>query len=185
MESYPAIAVLAAMFCALTGEPTYAELWADVAHRGPAVTRLPDGSSSVEPWLALIRALLCRDGVERMRADAEVAARAMAPGSFWRITSMMYLAAAHLMAGDLDRADVLFEDVVVEGQASRIMFGPCIALAERSLLAIGRGDWSGADGTWPRPGRLLVRASWRTIPGRDPVRGGRAGGAARGRPFAR
>ena len=84
MESYPAIAVLAALFCALTGEPTYAELWADVAHRGPVVTRLPDGSSSVEPWLALIRALLCRDGVERMRADAEVAARAMAPGSFWR-----------------------------------------------------------------------------------------------------
>ena len=62
MESYPAIAVLAALFCALTGEPTYAELWADVAHRGPAVTRLPDGSPSVEPWLALIRALLCRDG---------------------------------------------------------------------------------------------------------------------------
>src|SRR5690242_7627043 len=139
MESYPAIAVLAALFCALTGEPTYAELWADVAHRGPAVTRLPDGSPSVEPWLALIRALLCRDGVEQMRADAEVAAKTMAPGSFWRITSMMYLAAAHLIAGDLDRADVLFEDVVAEGQASRIMFGPCIALAERSLLAIEIG----------------------------------------------
>ena len=151
MESYPAIAVLAAMFCALTGEPTYAELWADVAHRGAAVTRLPDGSPSVEPWLALIRALLCRDGVEQMRADAQVAARVMAPGSFWRITSMMYLAAAHLMAGDLDRADVLFEDVVAEGQASRIMFGPCIALAERSLLAIGRGDWE-------RGGRYLAEA---------------------------
>ena len=151
MESYPAIAVLAALFCALTGEPTYAELWADVAHRGPAVTRLPDGSPSVEPWLALIRALLCRDGVEQMRADAQVAARAMAPGSFWRITSMMYLAAAHLMAGDLDRADVLFEDVVAEGQAGRIMFGPCIALAERSLLAIGRGDWE-------RGGRYLADA---------------------------
>ena len=80
MESYPAIAVLAAMFCALTGKPAYAELWADVAERGAAVTRLPDGSPSVEPWLALIRALLCRDGVEQMRADAELAARAMAPG---------------------------------------------------------------------------------------------------------
>ena len=76
-----------------------------------------------------------------MQADAELAARAMPPGSFWRITSTMYRAAAHLMAGDLDRADVLFEDVVAEGQASRITFGPCIALAERSLLAIARGDW--------------------------------------------
>ena len=87
MESYPAIAVLAAMFCALTGKPAHAERWADVAERGAAVTSLPDGSPSIEPWLALIRALLCRDGVEQMRADAELAARAMAPGSFLRTTS--------------------------------------------------------------------------------------------------
>jgi LuxR family maltose regulon positive regulatory protein len=141
MESYPAIAVLAAVFCALTGKPAQAERWADVAGRVAAATSLPDGSPSIEPWLALIRALLCRDGVEQMRADAELAARTMAPGSFWRITAMMYRAAAHLMAGDLDRADVLFGDVVAEGQAAGIMFGPCIALAERSLLAIASGDW--------------------------------------------
>jgi LuxR family maltose regulon positive regulatory protein len=141
MERYPAIAVLAAMFYALTGKAAYAERWADVAHRGAAATNLPDGSPSIEPWLALIRALLCRDGLEQMQADAEFAATTLAPGSFWRITSMMYQAAAHLMAGDLDRADALFEDVVAEGQASRIMFGPCIALAERSLLAMARGDW--------------------------------------------
>jgi LuxR family maltose regulon positive regulatory protein len=141
MESYPAIAVLAAVFCALTGKPAQAERWADVAGRAAAATSLPDGSPSIEPWLALIRALLCRDGVEQMRADAELAARTMAPGSFWRITAMMYRAAAHLMAGDLDRADVLFGDVVAEGQAAGIMFGPCIALAERSLLAIVSSDW--------------------------------------------
>ena len=141
MERYPAIAALAVMFCALTGEPARAELWADVAHRGAAVTRLPDGSPSIEPWLALLRAVLCRDGVEQMRADAELAARAMAPGSFLRTASLTYLAAAHLMAGDPDRADVLFEDAVAEGRAGGVMLGPCIALAERSLLAIGRGDW--------------------------------------------
>ena len=141
MESYPAIAVLAAVFCALTGKPADAERWADVAERAAAATSLPDGSPSVEPWLALLRALLCRDGVEQMRADAELAARTLAPGSFWRITVHDVPAAAHLMAGDLDRADVLFEDVVAEGQAAGIMFGPCIALAERSLLAIARGDW--------------------------------------------
>ena len=151
MESYPAIAVLAVMFYALTGKPAYAERWADVAERAAAVTRLPDGSRSVEPWLALLRAVLCRDGVERMRADAELAARAMAPGSFLRTASLMYLAAAHLMAGDRDRADVLFEDAVAEGRVGGIMLGPCIALAERSLLAIGRGDWE-------RGGRYLAEA---------------------------
>jgi LuxR family transcriptional regulator, maltose regulon positive regulatory protein len=141
MERHLAIAVLAAMFYALTGKPADAERWADVAERGAAATNLPDGSLLIGPWLALIRALLCRDGVEQMRADAELAATTLAPRSFWRITSMMYQAAAHLMAGDLDRADVLFEAVVSEGQAGRIMFGPCIALAERSLLAIARDDW--------------------------------------------
>ncbi len=141
MESYPAVAVLAALFYALTGKPAHAERWADVAERAAAATNLPDGSPSIEPWLALLRALLCRDGVEQMLADAELAATAMAPGSFWRITAMMYRAAAHLMAGDLARADVLFQDVVAEGQAGGIMFGPCIALAERSLLAIASGDW--------------------------------------------
>jgi LuxR family maltose regulon positive regulatory protein len=141
MEGYPAIAILAAMFYALTGKPADAERWADLAERGAAATNLPDGSLLIGPWLALIRALLCRDGVEQMRADAELAATTLAPGSFWRITSMMYQAAAHLMAGDLDRADVLFEAVVAEGQGSGIMFGPCIALAERSLLAIARDDW--------------------------------------------
>ena len=151
MGRYPAIAALAVMFYALTGEPARAELWADVAERGAAVTRLPDGSRSIEPWLALLRAVLCRDGVEQMRADAELAATTMAPGSFLRTASLTYLAAAHLMAGDLDRADVLFGDAVAEGRVGGVMLGPCIALAERSLLAIGRGDWE-------RGGRYLAEA---------------------------
>ncbi len=141
MESYPAVAVLGALFYALTGKPAHAERWADVAERAAAATNLPDGSASIKPWLALLRALLCRNGVEQMLADAELAATAMAPGSFWRITAMMYRAAAYLMARDSARADVLFQDVVAEGQAGGNMFGPCIALAERSLLAITRGDW--------------------------------------------
>jgi LuxR family maltose regulon positive regulatory protein len=151
MGRNPAIAALAVMFYALTGEPARAELWADVAERGAAVTRLPDGSRSIEPWLALLRAVLCRDGVEQMRADAELAATTMAPGSFLRTASLTYLAAAHLMAGDLDRADVLFGDAVAEGRVGGVMLGPCIALAERSLLAIGRGDWE-------RGGRYLAEA---------------------------
>jgi LuxR family maltose regulon positive regulatory protein len=151
MGRYPAIAALAVMFYALTGEPARAELWADVAERGAAVTRLPDGSRSIEPWLALLRAVLCRDGVEQLRADAELAATTMPPGSFLRTASLTYLAAAHLMAGDLDRADVLFGDAVAEGRVGGVMLGPCIALAERSLLAIGRGDWE-------RGGRYLAEA---------------------------
>jgi LuxR family maltose regulon positive regulatory protein len=142
VESRPAIAVLAAVLSALTGKPVSAERWAARAERRTAVaTSLPDGSPSIEPWLALLRAILCRDGAEQMRADAELAAKSVAAGSFWRTASVLFLAMAHLMAGDPGRADVLFEDAVAEGRASGANIGACVALAERSLLAMARGTW--------------------------------------------
>jgi LuxR family transcriptional regulator, maltose regulon positive regulatory protein len=143
-ENYPAVTVLAAMLSAMTGKPGEAERWAVVAERGAAVASLPDGSPSIEPWLALLRALLCRDGMEQMRADAELAASTMAAGSFWRTAATLYLALAHLMAGDPDRADALFQDAAAGGPAGGATTGACVALAERSLLAISRGGWEAA-----------------------------------------
>jgi len=140
-RNYPAVAVLAAHISAVAGKPGEAERWAEIAERSVAVASLPDGSPSIEPWLALLRALLCRDGVEQMRADAELAAKTMAAGSFWRTAAIVYLGAAHLMAGDPDRADVLFADAAAAGRAGGATIGACIALAERSLLAITRGAW--------------------------------------------
>ena len=143
--NYPAAAVLAAMISALTGKPGEAERWAEVAERGSAVASMPDGSPSSEPWLALLRALLCRDGAEQMRADAELAARTMAADSFWRTAAILYLAMAHLMAGETDRADLLFEDAAAGGRAGGATIGACVALAERSLLAIDRGAWKAGE----------------------------------------
>jgi LuxR family maltose regulon positive regulatory protein len=139
--NYPAVAVLAAMISAMTGKPGQAERWARIAERAAAPASLPDGSASIEPWLALLRALLCRGGVEQMRADAELAANTMAAGSFWRTAATVYLGAAHLMAGDTGQADVLFQDAVAGGRAGGAAVGACVALAERSLLAIARGAW--------------------------------------------
>jgi LuxR family maltose regulon positive regulatory protein len=141
MENHPAVAVLAAMVPAMIGKPADAERRAGVAERGATVASRPDGSSSAGPWLALLRALLCRDGVDQMRADAELAAKSMPAGSLWRASSLLFLGMAHLMAGDLDQADVTFEDQVAEARAAGGTIGVSIALSERSLLAIGRGEW--------------------------------------------
>jgi LuxR family maltose regulon positive regulatory protein len=141
MANQPATAVMAATLSAMTGKPGEAERRAGVAEQGAAVASLPDGSPSIEPWLALLRALLCRDGVEQMRVDAELAVSTMAAGSFWRTAATLYLALAHLMAGDPDRADVLFQDAAAGGRAGGATTGTCVALAERSLLAIARGAW--------------------------------------------
>ena len=145
MENYPPLAVLAAMLYATAGNPAGAERWADAAERAAAATSRPDGSPAIGPWLALLRALICRHGGDQMRADAEFAAATLAPGSFLRTMALLLLAAARLMAGDPDRADVLFEDAAAEGRAGGVMFGGCIALAERSLLAIAKGEWALAE----------------------------------------
>jgi LuxR family maltose regulon positive regulatory protein len=131
---------------ALTGKPADAERRARIAeHAAAAVTSLPDGSPTIEPWLALLRAMLCRAGPDQMRADAELAAATMAAGSFWRTASILYLGLAHLMAGDPDKADVLFEDAAAEGHAAGGAIGACVALAERSLLAMANGAWDLAE----------------------------------------
>jgi len=146
--NYPAVAVMAAMICAVTGKPGEADRWAEIAEQAAAVASLADGSVSIEPWLAL----LCRGGAEQMRADAEQAARTMAAGSFWRTSATLYQAVAHVMAGDPDRADVLFEDAAAGSRAGGATVGACIALGERSLLAIARGAWEPAErhlaGAW-------------------------------------
>jgi len=144
MAARPSIAVMAAMVAAMTGKPAEAERWARIAEGGATAASAPDGSPTTEPWLALLRALLCRDGPDQMRADAELAARTMAAGSFFQAAATLYLATAHLMAGDRDRADLLFEDQVAQGRVVGGMIGACVALAERALLAIGQGAWEQA-----------------------------------------
>ena len=144
METRPSVAVLAAMLAAMTGKPAEAERCARIAERGVTNSSAPDGSLTTEPWLALLWALLCRDGPEQMQADAELARRTMAAGSVFQAAATLYLALAHLMLGDRDRADLLFEDQVAQGRVVGGMIGGCIAFAERALLAIDRGAWDQA-----------------------------------------
>jgi LuxR family maltose regulon positive regulatory protein len=151
MQTRPSVAVLAAMLAAMTGKAAEAERWARIAELGTTAASLPDGSPTTEPWLALLRAMLCRDGPDQMRADAELAVRTMAAGSFFQAAATLYLAYAHLMAGDRDRADLLFEDQVAQSRVVGAMIGACVAHAERALLAIGQGAWD-------RAGRYLSQA---------------------------
>jgi LuxR family transcriptional regulator, maltose regulon positive regulatory protein len=141
MASHPAVAALAAIIPAMTGKPADAERRAGVAERGTTVASRPDGSRTIEPWLAVLRALLCRDGVDQMLADAEFAAKTTAAGSLWRAGTLLLLGTAHLMAGDPDQADAVFADQVAEARAAGGTLGACVALSERSLLAMATGAW--------------------------------------------
>ena len=156
MQSHPPVAAMATLLAAVTGKSAEAERWARLAELGGAAADLPDGSSTMEPWLALIRALLCRDGPEQMRADAERAVQTMAAGSFFRAAATLYLAMAHLMTGDPGRADLLFEEQVAGNREAGGLIGACVALAERALLAIANGKWDQA-GQYVSEARAVAR----------------------------
>ena len=140
---YPPVAVLGAWLQALVGQPAAAERWADAAEHGPVEGTLPDGSTT-QSYLALLRALLCRDGLERMRADAQAALGELSPGSQWQATAQLLEGICSLLAGETDQADPILAHAVDVATQARALPAAAIALAERSLVAMHRQDWKQA-----------------------------------------
>jgi LuxR family transcriptional regulator, maltose regulon positive regulatory protein len=158
VKRYPAVAVLGACVHALLGHPVAAERWADAAEHGSSGS-LPDGSGPLEGWLGLLGAALCRHGVERMRTDAEVAL-ALAPGdSPLRATLLMLLGVSHLLSSDPWAADDVLAKAVAVAQGTGATDTAVVALAERSILAIGRREWSEAELLVERA-RSIARRAW-------------------------
>jgi LuxR family maltose regulon positive regulatory protein len=79
IECYPLIAIQGAMRHALLGQPAGVERWTAAAERASA-SAAPAEAKWVESLLALLHAILCRDGVEQMRADARRARERTDPG---------------------------------------------------------------------------------------------------------
>jgi LuxR family maltose regulon positive regulatory protein len=144
LERHLPIAVLGTFVQALLGKPAGAERWAAAAEHGAAVA-LPDGSTT-ESWVALARALLCRDGVGRMRADTEIAVAGLAPASRWRPPALVLQGMAYLLDGEIDRADLVLAHAVEVGTQVGGLPVASLALAERSLVAMQRQDWKQAAG---------------------------------------
>src|SRR5829696_1424527 len=103
-ERYPAVAVHGALIFALLGRPARTEWWAAAAERASPPGRLPDGSTMAS-YLAYLRALLCRDGVQGMRRDAQIGWEGLSPLSPYRATMLYTEGLSHLLEGDLERAD--------------------------------------------------------------------------------
>jgi len=141
LERYPAVAVLGALIAAIQGRPVEAERWADAAERGSYQGALADGSPSIESWLALLRALLCRRGLATMRADAQLAVQTLARGSQFRPTALLLLGLSRLLTGEVDQADDLFADAAQEGLELGAQLAAWTALGQRAVVAIEREAW--------------------------------------------
>ena len=140
-----AVAVLGALLATTWGRPAVAERRAEVADHAGYEGTLPDGSPLVDSWLALLRAQQCRRGVARMRGDAELALRTIAPGSPFRVSARLLVATSHVLTGDVDEADELFAEVVEEGVDAGAVDDAAVALSQRAALACARGAWAEAD----------------------------------------
>jgi LuxR family maltose regulon positive regulatory protein len=158
IERYPAVAVVGAGLNAIAGRPAAAQVWADAARQATSDGIGSHGGPSIDGPLALLEAALCRRGVEQMAADAELA-RALAPtGSTGYASAQLLLGISRLLTGDLDQADRSLADAAEIG-ADVGTGSAVVALAERSLLAMARGEWqqaealaeraaAGSGGTW-------------------------------------
>jgi LuxR family transcriptional regulator, maltose regulon positive regulatory protein len=157
VERYPLVAALGAFTQALVGRPAAAERWAAAAEGGTGAARAvqapPDGST-LDSYLALLRGLLCRDGIDRMRADANAALAGLHRASPWRVTALLLAGVADALDGRgdradpadrADRADALLARAVEAGLHTGALPAASTALAERCLLAIQRKDWGLAD----------------------------------------
>jgi LuxR family maltose regulon positive regulatory protein len=144
VERYPGVAVHGALMSALMGRPADTERWAAAAERTESGGLLPDGNT-VEGTVAYLRALLCRNGVDAMQRDAQIAWSGLSTASPYRATMLHAEGLAHLLAGDADRADAIFARAVDAATDAAVLPFVPVVLAERGIVAIERDDWPGAD----------------------------------------
>jgi LuxR family maltose regulon positive regulatory protein len=140
MDHYPEVALLGALFSALTGNAAAAERWSDAAEHVPLPGVLADGSTPAETLRAIIRAGLCRHGMDQALTDAEIAARSIPPASPWRALVVLLLGMTHMFTGSPARAEELFAHAVEIGADDGALPSASVALAEGALIALGRGE---------------------------------------------
>ena len=141
---YPALAVYGAWVRLLTGRPEDAERWLALADGAVSTIALSDGSATIEPWVANLRACMMKDGVEQALADSNRALDAFSPESAWIPDALMIRGVAHALLGATDRATDDLTAAVEKGLATGAFEEVYLAQAQLALLAAKHGAWGEA-----------------------------------------
>ena len=163
MERHPMTAVLALFLATQMGRSAEAERWADVVDGWPYRDVAQPGDRHAAAWAFLMRAASCRRGVEQMRADADEAARRFAEEHIVESAPALYQGLARVLSGDLEGGDAFFESVLSAGEEISTPETVAVALGERSLLAMARGQWSHAEVLADQAGAVLRRAKFEGV----------------------
>jgi LuxR family maltose regulon positive regulatory protein len=144
LERLPAVAVHGSRIHALQGRRVEAERWLAAAERRVARNARTHDTSIVSGAIAVVRALLCGDGAEQMRADAERAVAKVPPANQWHPLALLSRAVVLLLAGD-EAADEEFAKAAHAAARQGKSEVLVLALTERALLAAERGEVAAAD----------------------------------------
>jgi LuxR family transcriptional regulator, maltose regulon positive regulatory protein len=140
MEQHFRLAVLGAWVHLMSGHSAAAERWASAAEQGAGKTGESYGGTEIEGMLAMLRAAMCQHGLERMAKDADTAQRLLPPGSTWRPGALTAHGIARALTGEHEHADAILQRAVEVAEDSDAAVATVIALAERALLAMRRGE---------------------------------------------
>ena len=157
-EGHPMVAVMAGFLSAITGRAAEAERWADVADHWQYGEASGPDDPAAEAWAALLRAVLCQHGVKQMRADADEAARLFAAESVPEPAAALMQGVARVLSGDLDGGDASLEDAASIAEVTGAPDVAAVALCERSLVAMARGEWDRAEVLAGRARAVVCRA---------------------------
>jgi LuxR family maltose regulon positive regulatory protein len=141
---YPALAVYGSWFHLLTGRPDEAARWLALADGATSAIPLSDGSDTVEPWVAILRAHMMRDGVEVALADADRALTLLPPKSSFRSTALTVRGGAHALLGETDRATDDFRTAIEVGLTFNAVDEIFVSHALLAFLAGRRAAWAEA-----------------------------------------
>ena len=186
---YPGAAAVGALLHAVLGRPADADRWLDAAKAGSLDDPIGDGGMTVHTMVATVDAALCRDGPERMLADARAALAEHDGSSLWRPTPMFGIAIALLLAGDAEAAGLQLQETVEvalrtarstsRSTASRTApswpstvaswrwRNPWSSRQRRSSMATGSGTTRSRRSTSPRPPGWPWRWETRTVRARS------------------
>ena len=143
LDRYPTLTVHGALHYALLGLPAQAEVWAAAAERSTTEVELHDGSSQAS-LLAYMRAFLCRDGVEAMRADSIASYDGLSPTSPYRTSMLFAEGLSHLLDDEPEQA----EPILVRSADAAVAIGAdpvaAMVLTVLGTIAADREDWDDA-----------------------------------------
>jgi LuxR family maltose regulon positive regulatory protein len=145
LRRYPSVATFGTWIHALRGRPGDAERWAYAVETSEYEGAMPDGTPSLAPWAATVRALLCRHGVEQMQADAEAAGEGLSPSSPWCPITLLLQGVGALLSAKGEEAQAIFVRAAELAASSGAVYVGVVAHAELALLALERGDVDAAE----------------------------------------